>query len=149
MAPLSHDAQRLREELARLPLLGGAGHLNWSPDRLALAAEELVAAGHAEYHLDGVAPPSLVLARAVDDAPARRRERDLYAPLQRWLQGHWGERHASCDGEELFERNYVLDVTISAERRSGARRWEVPDLMSVTYRRYRYVPGISVELTSF
>lgn len=120
----------------------------WDYDRMMKAKYELRAAGLVEVkkgwggpfgRLDQPGAPT-----SAGPAPvAAAGESELYPAVLAWVSAEFLPDDFDRD-RDLFE------VTTSADRRPpGAGTWEIPDIVSVSLKKYPFVPRVLMEVTSF
>jgi hypothetical protein len=88
------------------------------------------------FEFDEVAHPP-----AAEETVARKLEADLYAPVANVLREWWVPKEDVSD--------YILEITANQGRRSTGGLWTRPDIVCVSACAYPYLPGRSLDLTTF
>lgn len=130
-----------------------AARLSWTPQRYEKAKNELiklglVAVGH-RGSLKRVSPPPGWLVRDVNTndlepwefVPASTKESALYGPVVQTLKNHWQNE------AEVIPPAGVHHTANSGSRRTGGR-WSRPDATVVRRRKFKYVPGEFLEVST-
>lgn len=73
-----------------------------------------------------------------------KEEKELYAPLKKWLEDEWGNE---VDAEGDYYRVRITASALGRKRNSG--QWSRPDVTFVRATKYDYLPNTIVEVTSF
>jgi hypothetical protein len=84
------------------------------------------------------APPPTTLEQGEQRPP---REEDLYAHVERVLRETWAK--------DLGFAWFHVSVTARQGRRPTGGRWTRPDITVLSLKRYRYLPGVNMEVWSF
>jgi hypothetical protein len=146
---LSPDAQRLLEllpETGRIVNATAMALTGWDYDRMRAAKFELRDAGLVEMRASFGGP----FGRTTNEPKATTSnnvlaaaENELYEPFRNWIN----EEFRPTDfvvGRDLFE------VVVSANKRpNGSGKWEIPDLITVSIKKYRFVPELDFKTISF
>lgn len=151
MNQLSADAETL---LGILPATGRITNYTavkltgWDTERMMKAKHELRAAGLIEVRKAWGGPFGRLDQHGLPPSPgpaliAAADERELYRPVLAWVSAEFVPDDFDKD-RDLFE------ATTSADRRpQGAGTWEVPDIVSISLKKYPFVPRVLMEVTSF
>ncbi len=150
MTQLSSDAEALLKLLppsGRITNPTGMKITGWEYDRLIAAKFELREAGVVEIKRGYGGPfgrvPTPATVESTQSTILAVEEKELYAPVADWISAEFLPDDYDHD-RDLFE------VSISAARRpSGAGTWEIPDILSVSLKKYLFVPQVLMEVTSF
>lgn len=148
MKKLSEDAQRLFEllpETGRIVNATAMSLTGWDYERMRKAKFELRDANLVEIKASFGGPfgrisniPKTEIANIIAS-----NENELYEPFRDWIY----EEFRPTDfivGRDLFE------VIISASKRPyNYGKWEIPDLISISIKKYRYVPTLVFQTISF
>jgi len=147
---LSNDATQLLNLLpatGRITNQSAVKMTGWDIQRVTTAKYELRDAGLVEIKnswgrpFGKISQPSI--AQAATAVVQALIEDELYEPFSKWVQAEFAPDDFDCD-KDLFE------VTVSAKRRpSSAGAWEVPDVLSLSIKKYPYVPFVQMELVTF
>jgi len=147
---LSTDAEQLLKILpstGRITNQTAVKMTSWDIQRVITAKFELRDAGFVEIKKAWGGPfgkishpsvprPSTAIIQAAS-------ENELYEPFRKWVQAEFVPDDFDSD-KDLFE------VTVSANRRpSSAGAWEVPDILSLSLKKYPYVPFVQMDLITF
>jgi len=71
-------------------------------------------------------------------------EKDLYKPLEKWLDDNWGR--APKESGDYFKVKITAPPS-GYKRKSG--KWSRPDLVIVEVNRFEYLPGCTLDVTTF
>ncbi len=75
--------------------------------------------------------------------PVAEKEDDLYLPFQKWALDEF-----LPDGFD--KEKDLFEVVVSANKRpQGTGAWQIPDLISVALKKYRYIPNVQMETVTF
>lgn len=152
-----HEEQRLQEVLASLG--GAVGNvtllraLGWSENRYYAVRDRLIDQGALQKgpgrggsvklveqdEDDGGIPGDLL--EEPEARPGYASEADLYEPIECVLREHWVK-------DKSFQWSHVANTARQGGRSTGGK-WTRPDLTVLSLRRYRYVPGVHLEVWSF
>lgn len=149
------EEQRLVDTLAKLG--GSAGNvtlmreLGWSEERYYRARDRLVdegqlvrgpgRGGSVRLVSEEEEAEEPVSTRAETQAQTTIREDELYEPIRRVLNDSFSK-------DRGFRWHHV-EVTARQGRRLTGGRWTRPDITMVSLMRYRYVPGLHLEVWTF
>lgn len=149
MEILSEDAEKLLEALpssGRITNQTAKNLTGWDANRLRKAKFELRDKGLVEIKASFGGPfGRTTLAPKVEttDKILASNERELYEPFKEWVK----EEFSPTDfikGRDLFE------VIISGDKRPvEASKWEIPDLISVSLKKYKFIPELDFQTISF
>jgi hypothetical protein len=147
---LSADATHLLEILppsGRITNQTGVKITGWDYERLVAAKFELRNAGLIEIKKGWGGPfGRLPTSASVGPPPTSAQagsESELYLPLADWIRGEFLPDDFDSE-KDLFE------VTVSANKRpASVGIFEVPDIISLSLKKYRYVPTVHMEVVSF
>jgi len=149
MEKLSEDAEKLLETLppsGRITNQTAKNLTGWDPERLKKAKFELRGKGLVEIKASFGGPfgrTSLAPKVETTYKILASNERELYEPFKEWAK----EEFSPTDfvkGRDLFE------VVISGDRRpKELGKWEVPDLISVSLKKYKFIPELDFQTISF
>jgi len=149
MNPLSEDANKLLEVLPSSGRITNKTAMNltgWDFERLKKAKFELRDAGLVEIKASFGGPfgrTSLAPQKEESELILASNEYEIYEPFKNWVL----EEFMPSDfikGRDLFE------VIISGHKRpKDAQTWEIPDLISVSLKKYRYIPELDFKTISF
>lgn len=73
-----------------------------------------------------------------------RDEKDLYKPLEKWLDENWGR--APKEAGDYFKVKVTAPPS-GHKRKSG--KWSRPDLVLVEVNRFEYLPGCTLDVSTF
>jgi len=147
---LSEDAQTL------LQLLPATGRITnktalqltgWEWDRLVKAKFELRDKGLVEIKASFGGPfgrieSGQLTAPAITGTLADN-EDELYLPFQKWVTAEF-----LPDGFD--KEKDLFEVVLSANKRpQSAGVWQIPDLISIALKKYRYIPNVQMETVTF
>lgn len=115
-------------------------HPGWTKKRYLTARNALIDDGHL---LRGRGRGGSVRRAVPVDEPRRihERESDLYDPLRRTLKNEWSH--------DRWKESPTVVVTAHAGRADTGGRWTRPDITCVGIRRFRYVPGVHLDVLTF
>lgn len=149
MTKLSEDANMLLDVLpsaGRITNQTGMNLTSWDFERLRKAKFELRDAGLVEIKASFGGPfgrTSTAPKKEESDKILACNENEIYEPFRNWVL----EEFMPSDfikGRDLFE------VIVSGNKRpKGSQTWEIPDLISVSLKKYRYIPELDFKTISF
>lgn len=149
MNQLSEDAQELLKilpESGRITNSTAISITGWDSERMRKAKFELRAAGLVEIKAAFGGPFGRTIKAPKTETSNKvlaAYENELYEPFKNWVN----EEFRPTDfvkGRDLFE------VIISANKRpANSGKWEVPDLISISIKKYHFVPETVYETISF
>lgn len=115
-------------------------HLGWTKTRYLEARDALIDDGHL---LRGRGRGGSVRRTVPDDDPRtiHEREIDLYEPLRNTITTAWAHNRWTVLP--------TVVVTAHAGRAETGGRWTRPDITCVGVRRFRYVPGVHLDVLTF
>lgn len=149
MAVLSDDAKRLLNYLPDSGRITNQNAMNltgWDFERLRRAKFELRAAGLVEIKASFGGPFGRTTGSPLPestDTTIASNEDELYEPLKKWILEKLTPR-GYVQGRDLFE------VVVSGNMRpKKAQPWEIPDIISVSLIKYRFIPLPDFKVTSF
>ncbi len=147
---LTDDAQQLFSVLpasGRITNSTGMKLTGWDYDRLIKAKYELRDNSFVEVKR-AFGGPFGRLPLSMSSNPATTTllavaEKELYVPVQDWIRQEFIP-------DDFDESKDLFEVTISANRRPPTvGTWEVPDIISVSLKKYRFVPQVTMEIVSY
>ncbi len=149
MKQLSEDAQRLLELLPATGRIQNQTAMNfsgWDFERLKKAKFELRDKGLVEIKASFGGPFGRISDIKIIESKTSiisTNEYELYEPFKNWIQ----EEFLPIDfvkGRDLFE------VIISGHKRpKDAKKWEIPDLVIVSLKKYKFIPELEFKTISF
>ncbi|RJP78790.1 MAG: hypothetical protein C4522_12130 [Desulfobacteraceae bacterium] len=149
MASLSDDAKFLLDNLPMSGRITNQTAMNltvWDFERLRRAKFELRDAGLVEIIASFGGPFGRTAATPILESPdivLAANENELYEPFKNWILKEFRPTD-HIQGRDLFE------VIVSGNMRpKEAQRWEIPDLIAVSLKKYRFIPQLVFKTTSF
>jgi hypothetical protein len=146
---LSEDAQKLLEVLpsaGRIVNQTAKNLTGWDSDRLRKAKFELRDKGLVEMKASFGGPfgrTSEAPKIESSDKILASNEFELYEPFKHWAIGEFLPNDF-IKGRDLFE------VIISGHKRpKESKRWEIPDLISISLKKYKFIPELDFQTISF
>jgi len=149
MEKLSEDADKLLEMLpssGRITNQTAKNLTGWDHERLKKAKFELRGKGLVEIKASFGGPFGRTpLAPKVEttDKILASNERELYEPFKKWAKEEFSPTDFT-KGRDLFE------VIVSGDKRPvEAGKWEIPDLISISLKKYKFIPELDFQTISF
>jgi hypothetical protein len=146
---LSEDAEKLLEVLPAVGRITNQTAMNltgWDFEKVRRAKFELRDNRLVEVRASFGGPfgrTSLSPKTEVTDTILASNEAELYEPFQEWLKEEFSPNDF-VNGRDLFE------VIVPANRRpKDAGKWEIPDLISISLKKYRFIPEVDCKTISF
>jgi hypothetical protein len=149
---LSEKAKKLLDNIPKEGFVGNVflrSRLDWSSEEYWEVREELLKAGLIQtgkgrggsvartvegmVREEGVTPKGLV-----------KKEKELYKPLEKWLDENLGR--APKEAGDYFKVKVTAPPS-GHKRKSG--KWSRPALVSVEVNRFEYLPGCTLDVTTF
>jgi hypothetical protein len=151
---LSNDAKELFEKLpqsGRIQNQTGMTITGWDFEKLRKAKFELRDAGFIDIKASFGGPFGRLQKNDTANKDMKESneqvfsdsESQLYEPFKKWAE------------EEFLPDNFIkgrdiFEVVISANKRpSGSRKWEIPDIISISLKKYKYIPDLEFKTISF
>jgi hypothetical protein len=141
---LPEDGRRITNETARRLT-------EWDTEKLKIAKQELKNLGLIEVKASFGGP----FGRKTLNAPINRDtnnksfaslEQDLYAPFKNWIIKEVTQFFPDgfVTGKDIF------DVQVTGNKRpQGSGFWEIPDLICISYKKYKYIPNVEFNTVTF
>lgn len=149
MSALSEDAKFLLDSLpvsGRITNQTAMNLTGWDFERLRKAKFELRDAGQVEIKASFGGPFGRTTAAPIQesaDTTLSSNEFELYEPFKTWILDEFRPTD-HVKGRDLFE------VVVSGNKRpKEAQRWEIPDIVSMSLKKYRFIPQLVFKTTSF
>jgi hypothetical protein len=148
--PLSEDAMVLLQLLPPVGRITNKTALQltgWEMERLVKAKFELRGKGLVEIKASFGGPfgrieTGLPIAKT-SKGPQAEREDELYLPFQKWVMDEF-----LPDGFD--KEKDLFEVVVSGNKRpQSAGAWQIPDLISISLKKYKYIPTIQMETATF
>ncbi|OGU13365.1 MAG: hypothetical protein A2X61_14790 [Ignavibacteria bacterium GWB2_35_12] len=149
MSNLSEDAQKLLELLPETGRILNRTAMNitgWDFERVKKAKFELRESGLVEIKPSFGGPFGKIHKKGIKKTKSiiiSLSEKELYEPFKNWILEEFRP-------SDLVKERDLFDVIISADKRpKEKRRWDIPDLISISFVKYRYTPELNFNTISF